>query len=63
MNVPKRKDLPPVVHSCPVCHHPQTKIQRRLTGATNGSTIYVCARVNDCSIGIDLSKVDTWVAV
>ena len=63
MMQPKRNDHPPAVHHCPVCHHPQTKIQRRLSGTTNGSTIYVCARNGECSIGINLSKVDTWVAV
>jgi hypothetical protein len=60
---PKRKDPAPTVHECPICHYPQTKIQRRLGGATHGSTIYVCARAGQCSVGMDLSKVPTWVAV
>jgi hypothetical protein len=51
------------VHQCPVCHHPQTKLQRRLTEKTNGSTIYVCARSGECSVGVNLTKVETWVAV
>jgi hypothetical protein len=59
---PKRKDPGPHVHECPVCHHPQTKIQRRIGAATSGSTIYVCAR-SECIVGMNLSKVDTWVAV
>lgn len=60
---PKRKDSPPPVHQCPVCHHPQTKIQRRVGGALCGSTIYVCTRAGECMIGINLNKVDTWAAV
>lgn len=59
----KRADRPPVTHECPVCHRPQTKIQRRLTDSTRGSTIFVCARSGECSIGINLTKVETWVAV
>jgi hypothetical protein len=52
----------PVVRECPVCHFPQTKIQRRLSDGKHGSTNYVCSRV-ECVVGIDLAKVDTWVAV
>jgi hypothetical protein len=52
----------PVVHECPVCHFPQTKIQRRLSDDKHGATNYVCSRT-ECAIGIDLAKVDTWVAV
>jgi hypothetical protein len=48
---------------CPVCHHPQTKLQRRLTATTNGSTMFVCTRVGQCSIAMNLDKMDTWVAV
>ena len=53
----------PLVRECPVCHHPQTKIQRQLNGNPTGSTVYVCARAEQCTIGMDLRKVDTWVAV
>jgi hypothetical protein len=60
---PKANDRQPVVRQCPVCHHPQTKIQRRLNGNPTGSTVYVCARADQCSVGMNLSKVDTWVAV
>jgi hypothetical protein len=60
---PKASIRPPVLHLCPVCHQPQTKIQRRLSGTANGSTIYICARVDQCSVGMNLTKVDTWVAV
>jgi hypothetical protein len=60
---PKRKDPPSSVHECPVCHHPQTKIQRQLGGTPRGSTIWVCARAGDCSVGMNLSKVDGWVTV
>jgi hypothetical protein len=63
MMQPKRNDHPPALHQCPVCHHPQTKIQRRLSATTHGSTVYVCLRTGECSIGLDLRKVDTWVAV
>ena len=59
----KRKEPEPSVHRCPVCQHPQTKIQRRLNGTTRGSTIYVCARAGECSVGMNLSKVETWVSV
>jgi hypothetical protein len=59
----KTADRPPILHQCPVCQQPQTKIQRRLNGEANGSTVYVCARAGQCSIGINLSQVDTWVAV
>ena len=60
---PKSKPQVPIVHQCPVCHHPQTKIQRRLNGTAHGSIIYVCARADQCSVGMNLSKVETWVAV
>ena len=59
----KRSDPPFPSRQCPVCHHPQVKLQRRLTANTNGSTIYVCPRWEECSVGVNLSKVDTWVAV
>lgn len=60
---PKRPEPVLPVHRCPVCHHPQTKIQRRLGGTSRGATIYVCARAGECTVGMNLSKVDTWVAV
>ena len=60
---PKGIDRPHLPPECPVCHHPQTKVQRRLTASRNGSTMYVCARVGQCSIGMNLNKMDTWVAV
>lgn len=52
----------PVVHECPVCHFPQTKIRRKLSEDKQGATNFVCSRV-DCVVGIDLTKVETWVAV
>jgi hypothetical protein len=52
----------PVAHDCPVCHNPQTKIRRILSEGKYGSTNYICARV-ECALGIDLSKLQTWVAV
>jgi hypothetical protein len=60
---PKRTDRPVSLHHCPVCQHPQTKIQRLLGDSARGSTNYVCARASECSLGIDLAKVTTWVAV
>ena len=59
----KKSDRPPVVRECPVCHHPQTKIQRCLNGNPTGSIAYVCARADQCIVGMNLSKVVTWVAV
>jgi predicted RNA-binding Zn-ribbon protein involved in translation (DUF1610 family) len=53
----------PVRHECPVCHRPQTRLQRRLSETKNGSTIYVCPRAGECSVGVNLTKMDTWVAV
>ena len=53
---------PPAPHRCPVCQFPQTKIQRILGEGKYGSTSYVCARA-ECSIGRDLSKIETWAAV
>ncbi len=58
----KRHDPIPPAHQCPACHYPQTKLQRRLSPTTNGSIIYVCTR-SECSIGVNLTKIDTWVAV
>jgi hypothetical protein len=60
---PKRNESLPPAHQCPSCHHPQTKIQRRLGETTRGSTIYVCTRKGECSVALDMAKVDTWVAV
>ena len=59
----KRPISPPPIHNCPICHRPQTKLQRRLTATTFGSIIYVCARVGECTAGVNVSKVDTWMAV
>jgi hypothetical protein len=59
----KSSDSVARLHQCPVCHQPQTKLQRVLTAKSNGSTIYVCARVGECAVGVNLTKVDTWVAV
>jgi hypothetical protein len=56
----KRPQLGP---ECPACHHPQTRVQRRLTETMKGSMTYVCTRVGQCSVGMNLDKVDTWVAV
>ena len=53
---------PPPSHRCPVCQFPQTKIQRILSQDRYGSISYVCSRV-ECTVGLDLSKVDTWAAV
>lgn len=58
-----KRVAPPVVHQCPACQYPQTKIQRKLDGERRGATSYVCARTGQCAIAINLSKLETWVAV
>ena len=52
----------PVVHHCPMCHFPQTKIQRKLGDDKHGAMTYVCSRV-ECVVGINLANVATWVVV
>ncbi len=57
---------PPVrlnLHECPVCNHPQTKIQRRLGTDKLGATNYVCTRTGECCLAINLTKVENWVVV
>lgn len=51
------------VRICPACHYPQTKIQRQLDGEKQGAVSYVCARADECPVGFNLTKVDTWMAV
>ena len=63
MTQPKQKDAASAIHVCPVCHQPQTKIQRVIGSTTRGSTVYVCARDGECIVGVSLSKIDNWVAV
>lgn len=60
---PQRKDPVPAVHICPVCGRPQAKIQRLIGAVTRGSTVYVCARAGECSVGVNLSKIANWVVV
>jgi hypothetical protein len=62
--IPAQDNPPPhpVAHQCPVCQFPQTKIQRVLSEGKFGSTNYVCARL-ECAIGIDVTKLETWVEV
>jgi hypothetical protein len=59
----KRKGGPFTPPRCPVCQHPQTRVKRRLTETMNGSTMYLCIRVGQCTVGMNLRKMDTWVAV
>jgi hypothetical protein len=47
-------------HQCPSCHQPQTKIKRVLGDGRFGSSNFVCSR-SECALGIDLSKLETWV--
>jgi hypothetical protein len=54
---------PAPLHYCPACQRPQTKLQRRLSETKNGSTIYVCPRVGECTVGVNIAKMETWVAV
>jgi hypothetical protein len=56
-------ESPLLPHRCPVCHEPQTKLQRRLSETKNGSVMYVCPRTGECSVGVDLTKLDTWTVV
>lgn len=51
----------PSAHQCPSCHEPQTRIKRVLSDGKFGSSSFVCARM-ECTLGIDVSKVKTWVA-
>ena len=51
---------PAAVHQCPSCHQPQTKIKRVLESGKFGSTNFVCSRM-ECALGIDVSKLETWV--
>ena len=48
-------------HYCPSCHEAQTKITRVLAGGKLGSSNFVCARAA-CALGIDVSKLVTWIA-
>jgi hypothetical protein len=52
---------PAAPHQCPSCNQPQTKIKRVLADGKFGSSNFVCSRI-ECSLGIDLSKLETWVA-
>jgi hypothetical protein len=63
MMKPPRKDAVPALHVCPVCGHKQTKIQKLVGTVPRGSTTFICARAGDCSVGLSLSKIATWVAV
>ena len=60
--MPKKK-LPTAltVRHCPSCQEPQTRIKRLLSEGRFGSTNFVCTRL-ECALGIDVSKVGTWVA-
>jgi hypothetical protein len=51
---------PLAAHQCPSCHQPQTKIRRVLGDGKVGSTSFVCSRM-ECALGIDVSKLETWV--
>ena len=58
--VASQKQPVAVPHQCPSCRLPQTKIKRVLDGGKFGSSNFVCARL-DCALGIDVSKLKTWV--
>jgi hypothetical protein len=57
-----RKEVPRPTHNCPVCGLPQTKIQRVLGEGKYGSISYVCTHV-ECTVGLELSKIQTWAAL
>jgi len=59
----KGNSPPQSAPQCPVCRHPLTKVQRRLTTTMKGSMMYICTRTGQCSVGMNLSKMETWVAV
>ena len=46
---------------CPSCQQLQTKITRVLSDGKLGSNNFVCARI-ECVLGIDVSKLETWIA-
>ena len=48
-------------HHCPSCQQPQTKIKRMLGDGKFGSSNFVCGRTA-CALGIDVSKLVTWIA-
>ena len=48
-------------HPCPRCHQPQTKVTRVLGDGKFGSSSFVCSRM-ECALGIDVSKLETWIA-
>lgn len=52
---------PPVGRRCPSCQQLQTKIKRVLSDGKYGSNSFVCSRM-ECVLGIDLSKLETWIA-
>lgn len=60
--VATQKVPPPLAaHQCPSCHQLQTKIKRVLGDGKFGSSSFICSR-RECALGIDLSKLETWVA-
>src|SRR6476646_6842306 len=59
--VPSHKvPAPPVLHQCPSCRQPQTKIKRGLGDGKCVSRNFICSRL-ECAVGIDVSKLATWV--
>jgi hypothetical protein len=57
----RKVPAPLAAHNCPSCHQPQTKIKRVLGDGKFGSRNFVCSRL-ECALGIDVSKLQTWVA-
>jgi hypothetical protein len=60
---PPRKNPTPVLHLCPVCGHPQAKIQRVVGSVTRGSITFICARAGECTVGVSLGKIANWIEV
>ena len=56
----QKRPAVPVTHNCPSCHQPQTKIKRVLGEGKFGSSNFVCSRM-ECTLAIDVSKLETWV--
>ena len=51
----------PAEHQCPRCQQPQMKIKRVPGDGRRGASSFVCSRL-ECALGIDVSKLETWVA-
>jgi hypothetical protein len=58
--VSSQKVPAPAEHQCPRCQQPQMKIKRVPGDGRPGASSFVCSRL-ECALGIDVSKLETWV--